>query len=151
MRISLSQKSTNFYTRCHVLQNVLFRPSILNRKKNQTLLSLIPVSKNAKKYILSISNMCVDACSSWKVLFQEPCQEECPDSDPLKVHLPATHVNELNLTTFANLTKPINAFVICAKECPSNFVRDNGECYVECSTAEKSKTFNLSCIRNCPE
>lgn len=47
--VSHCPKSRPFYTRCHVLQHVLFRPSILNRKKNQTLLSLIPVSKNAKK------------------------------------------------------------------------------------------------------
>lgn len=107
--------------------------------------------EECKKYTLSISNMCIDACSLKKVLFQETCQEECPDSDPVKVHLPATHVNELNLTTFVNFTEPINAFVICAKECPSDFVRDNGECYVECPMAEKSKTLNLSCIRNCPE
>lgn len=59
-------KVDHFYTRCHVLQHVLFRPSILNRKKNQTLLSLIPVSKNAKKiHIVNQQHV------RWCLLFME--------------------------------------------------------------------------------
>lgn len=104
-----------------------------------------------KKYTSSISNMCVDACSAGQVLFQETCQEQCPESDPLKVHLPASPQLEPNLSSIMNLTRPVNAFVICAEICPSNFVRDNEECYVECPNTEKSMTFNMTCLHRCPE
>lgn len=104
-----------------------------------------------KKYTSSVSNMCVDACSMGKVLFRETCQEQCPDSDPYKVHMPASLHKQPNLTSIMTLTKPINAFVICAKECPSNFVRDNGDCYFECPTIKKNMTFNMTCVHHCPE
>lgn len=105
-----------------------------------------------KKYTSSISNMCVDACSSEKVLFQETCREQCPKSDPYRVHMPATLKNEPNFTSIiTNLTKPVNAFVICQKDCPSKFVRDNEECYAECPNDKKSMIFNMTCFRHCPE
>lgn len=99
--------------------------------------------EKCKKYTSSISNMCVDACSSGKVLFQETCQEQCPESDPYKVHLPASLQEEPNLTSIINLTRPVNALVICAEECPSNFVRDNEECYLECPNDKKVIEFIL--------
>lgn len=104
-----------------------------------------------KKYTSSISNMCVDACSSGKVLFRETCQEQCPESDPFKVHLPVSLQQEPDLTLIMNLTRPVNAFVICAEDCPSNFVRDNDECYLECPNDNKSKIFNMTCFQQCPE
>lgn len=107
--------------------------------------------KKCKKYKTYISNMCVEACSAEKVLFQDTCQEQCPASDPFKVHMPTVPYTELNLTSFLNITSPINAYVICAKICPSNFVNYNEECYVECPNANKSKTFNMSCSEHCPE
>lgn len=92
------------------------------------------------KYSSSVSNLCVDACSSGEVLSQEICQEECPNSDPYKVHLPATLLEgELNISTSSYITNPINAFVVCATECPSNCVNDNGECYVDCPNAKLEK------------
>lgn len=104
------------------------------------------------KYSSSVSNLCVDACSSGEVLSQEICQEECPNSDPYKVHLPATLLEgELNISTSSYITNPINAFVVCATECPSNFVNDNGECYVDCPNAKKNMIFNSSCLQHCPE
>lgn len=86
------------------------------------------------------------------VLRVKSCQEECPNSDPYKVHLPATLLEgELNISTSSYITNPINAFVVCATECPSNFVNDNGECYVDCPNAKKNMIFNSSCLQHCPE
>lgn len=104
-----------------------------------------------KKYTSSMSNVCVDACFSEQVLFQEVCQEQCPASVPYKVHLPANLQEELTFMSITNLKRPINAFVICEKACPSNFVRDNEDCYVECPIDNKSMIYNMTCFQHCPD
>lgn len=131
--------------KCPVLSKFVER-----KRKLNNIITYTCVEK-CEKYTSSISNMCVDACSSGKVLFQNICQEQCPESDPVKVHLPASPLKNLHLTTFVNLTNPINAFIICAKECPPNFVIDDDECYVGCPNTEKKMILNSKCLKHCPE
>lgn len=104
------------------------------------------------KYSASISNLCVDACSLGEVLYEEICQEQCPNSDPYKVHLPANSIEDgLDISMSFNVTSQINAFAVCATECPLNFVMDNGECYVNCPSANRNMIFNSICLPHCPE
>lgn len=108
--------------------------------------------KQCTKYSSSISNLCVDACSLGEVLFKEICQTQCPNSDSYKVHLPSNSLEEeLNISMSFNVTSPINAFVVCATECPSNFVMDNGECFVKCPSAKRNVIFNSTCLQHCPK
>lgn len=72
-------------------------------------------------------------------------------SYPYKVHLPANLQEEPTFMSITNLKRPINAFVICEKACPSNFVRDNEDCYVECPNDKKSMIYNMTCFQHCPD
>lgn len=123
---------------------------ISKRTSSHNSLRYVCVDK-CPKYISVRSNMCVETCSSNEVLFKNNCQEDCPASDPYGVQLSATSREKITLSTSFNITRPINTFVICAKECPSTFVLDNTGCYPECPHAERNVTYNSSCLQTCPE
>lgn len=141
-----------FYSKKCVAECPTSSRFVSKRAGQGSVIKYICVDKCAK-YVSFYSNTCVDACSSNEILYDNVCQLACPLSDPYHVHLPATLEEDINLTTSFNITKPINAFAICTKECPSTFVSSNAEfeCYSECPSSTENVIFNSSCLQKCPD
>ncbi|XP_048739815.2 proprotein convertase subtilisin/kexin type 5-like [Ostrea edulis] len=107
-------------------------------------------TESCPKYVSLVSNMCIDSCSLGEVLFRNICQSQCPLSDPYPVHVPATDRYHIDFTTSYDIQKPISALVMCAEECPFNFVLDNNECFADCPNSSKIMVYNETCFSECP-